>query len=131
MNPVSGTAQKCTLCYDRLKVGLEPACSKACPTDSIQFGDTKELRAHAENRVTQLREQGLNAYLYGDEQVGSSPGIGRLGASFLLLDKPQKYNLPEYPTLPQDHTLPGVLALAATAVALGAATAWSFWQDSR
>ena len=32
INPVSGTAQKCTLCYDRLQGGLEPACSKACPT---------------------------------------------------------------------------------------------------
>ena len=38
VNPVSGTAQKCTLCYDRLQGGLEPACSKACPTDSIVFG---------------------------------------------------------------------------------------------
>jgi formate dehydrogenase iron-sulfur subunit len=34
-NPVSGTAQKCTLCYDRLQSGMEPACSKACPTQSI------------------------------------------------------------------------------------------------
>ena len=33
-----GRAFKCTLCYDRLGDGLEPACAKACPTDSIQFG---------------------------------------------------------------------------------------------
>jgi polysulfide reductase-like protein/4Fe-4S dicluster protein len=33
-----GRAWKCTLCYDRLHDGLEPACAKACPTDSIQFG---------------------------------------------------------------------------------------------
>ncbi len=45
INPVSNTAQKCTLCYDRLQSGLEPACSKACPTDSIQFGTISELRA--------------------------------------------------------------------------------------
>ena len=43
-NPVSGTAQKCTLCYDRMQVGMEPACSKACPTDSIQFGTISELQ---------------------------------------------------------------------------------------
>src|SRR5919201_970427 len=33
-----GRVWKCTLCYDRLKGGHEPACAKACPTDSIQFG---------------------------------------------------------------------------------------------
>src|SRR5437660_12634863 len=50
INPVSGTAQKCTLCYDRLKVGLEPACSKACATDSIQLGSIVELRTRAQKR---------------------------------------------------------------------------------
>src|ERR671933_1904187 len=33
-----GRVWKCTLCYDRLKDEHEPACAKACPTDSIQFG---------------------------------------------------------------------------------------------
>ena len=42
-----GKAHKCTLCYDRLKGGLEPACAKACPTDSIQFGELHELHARA------------------------------------------------------------------------------------
>src|SRR5256884_224781 len=65
INPVSGTAQKCTLCYDRLKVGLEPACSKACPTDSIQFGSIAEVRTRAHKRVDQLKAQGVKAELYG------------------------------------------------------------------
>jgi formate dehydrogenase iron-sulfur subunit len=124
-----GKAHKCTLCYDRLKDGLEPACAKACPTDSIQFGDIKELRERAENRVKQLREQGLNAYLYGDEQMGSSPSIGHLGASFLLLEVPQKYNLPERPVLPQTRTLPGLVSMALAALALSAATAWSLRRE--
>lgn len=129
-----GKAHKCTLCYDRLKDGLEPACAKACPTDSIQFGDVAELRAHAQDRVKELREQGLDAYLYGDaangdgnRAVGTSPGIGQLGASFLLLDKPSRYNLPEHPVLPQTRVLPAILAMTTTAVALGVATAWSLW----
>ena len=42
-----GRAWKCTLCYDRLKDGMEPACAKACPTESIQFGALDELRASA------------------------------------------------------------------------------------
>ena len=58
INPVSNTAQKCTLCYDRLQNGLEPACSKACPTDSIQFGPIGELRERAGKRVEQLHAAG-------------------------------------------------------------------------
>ena len=48
---IDGRAGKCTLCYDRLEDGLEPACAKACPTDSIQFGPYEELVALAERRV--------------------------------------------------------------------------------
>ena len=62
----SGRAQKCTLCYDRLKGGFEPACAKACPTNSIQFGDLRDLQQRAARRVDDLRRQGVaNAYLYG------------------------------------------------------------------
>ena len=46
-----GQAHKCTLCYDRLGAGMEPACAKACPTDSIQFGPLDELRERAALRV--------------------------------------------------------------------------------
>ena len=42
-----GRAFKCTLCYDRLRDGLQPACATACPTDSIQFGELDELRERA------------------------------------------------------------------------------------
>jgi formate dehydrogenase iron-sulfur subunit len=118
-------AHKCTFCYDRLKGGLEPACAKACPTDAIQFGDAAELRARARRRVAALKERGLPAYLYGDEQVGGTGGIGPLGATFLLLDRPSRYNLPEAPSLPQNHTWPGLLTMVATALALTVATALS------
>src|SRR2546427_8594709 len=58
INPVSGTAQKCTLCYDRMKVGLEPACAKACPTESINFGTIADLRKMAQARLGQLQHAG-------------------------------------------------------------------------
>ena len=51
INTLDGKAHKCTLCYDRLKGGLEPACAKSCPTDSIQFGELTDLQARAHQRV--------------------------------------------------------------------------------
>src|SRR5437667_9654843 len=92
VNHVSGTAQKCTLCYDRVGVGLEPACAKACPTKSIQFGPLEELRTRARARVDHLHERGVSeARLYGDTP---SDGVGGMGAFFLLLDAADVYRLP-------------------------------------
>jgi formate dehydrogenase iron-sulfur subunit len=98
INHVSGTAQKCTLCYDRTSVGLEPACSKACPTDSIQFGPIAELQQRAQRRVEQLQAQGESkAQLYGADRNGP---LGGLNAFFLLVDEPEAYGLPRDPQLP-------------------------------
>ena len=98
INHVSGTAQKCTLCYDRTSVGLEPACSKACPTDSIQFGPIAELQQRAQRRVEQLQAQGeTKAQLYGADRNGP---LGGLNAFFLLVDEPEAYGLPREPKMP-------------------------------
>ena len=53
-----GRVWKCTLCYDRLKDDMEPACAQACPTDSIQFGELDELRERAADRVEVLHGRG-------------------------------------------------------------------------
>ena len=96
--PHDGRAQKCTLCYDRLRDGLEPACAKACPTESIQFGELDELRARAAQRVEQLHERGVTeARLYGHDPAD---GVGGTGAFFLLLDEPEVYGLPPDPVVP-------------------------------
>ena len=97
INPASGTAQKCTLCYDRMQGGMEPACSKACPTQSIQFGTISELRGRAQKRVEQLHQTGeKRAYLYGaDEKM-----LGGLNSFYLLVDKPEVYGLPPDPKMP-------------------------------
>jgi formate dehydrogenase iron-sulfur subunit len=115
-----GRAWKCTLCYDRQKDGLTPACAKACPTQSIQFGEIEELRAQARERVGQLHARGVaEAYLYGADERTS---VGNLNAFFLLVDQPAVYNLPEKPHVPQAKVLPAYLATAATGALLGAAT---------
>jgi formate dehydrogenase iron-sulfur subunit len=87
-----GRVWKCTLCYDRLGAGLEPACAKACPTDSIQFGPLDELRERADARIAQLHSAGVrDARLYGRDP---GDGVGGDGAFFLLLDEPEVYGLP-------------------------------------
>lgn len=95
--PDDGRAFKCTMCYDRLGAGQEPACAKACPTDSIQFGPLEELRERAATRVEQLRESGVSrAHLYGADP---DDGVGGDGAFFLLLDAPEVYGLPPDPVV--------------------------------
>jgi formate dehydrogenase iron-sulfur subunit len=92
-----GRVFKCTLCYDRLSVGQEPACAKSCPTDSIQFGELDELRERAARRVEQLHEAGAgSARLYGHDP---DDGVGGAGAFFLLLDEPEVYGLPPDPVV--------------------------------
>src|SRR5438874_12181325 len=65
INPVSGTAQKCTLCYDRLQVGLEPPRPKACPHDPVQIVAISEVPTRALKRVAQLKSHGLAPGLRG------------------------------------------------------------------
>jgi formate dehydrogenase iron-sulfur subunit len=90
-----GRVFKCTLCYDRLKDGLEPACAHACPTKSIQFGPLEELRERADGKVQALHEAGFSdARLYLEDETD---GIGGAGAFFLLLDEPEAYGFPPDP----------------------------------
>ncbi|GAA2506983.1 4Fe-4S dicluster domain-containing protein [Streptomyces thermolineatus] len=113
--PGDGRAFKCTMCYDRLGAGQEPACAKACPTDSIQFGPLEELRERAAARVGQLHEAGVaDARLYGHDP---GDGVGGDGAFFLLLDEPEVYGLPPDPQvttrdLPSMWRYAGAAALA-------------------
>jgi formate dehydrogenase iron-sulfur subunit len=118
MNPVSGTAQKCTLCYDRMSVGLEPACSKACPTDSIQFGPIDELRRRAQTRLEQLQSQGeTRAQLYGADPDGP---VGGLNSFYLLVDEPEVYGLPSQPKLPSRNLASSSVGSAIGAAVMGA-----------
>ncbi len=117
-----GHAGKCTLCYDRLKDGQTPACAKACPTESIQYGDLDELRQRADERLRKLRAAGdyRDASLYLRD---ADDGIGGAGAFFLLLDKPEVYGLPPDP-VDTTRDLAGMWKVAgAAALALVGVTA--------
>jgi formate dehydrogenase iron-sulfur subunit len=120
-----GRIFKCTLCYDRLDVGQEPACAKACPTDSIQFGELEVLRVRAGERVEALQEAGVSeARLYGHDP---DDGVGGDGAFFLLLDEPEVYGLPPDPVV-TTRDLPRMwksVGLASAALLAAAAVAFA------
>ncbi len=122
-----GKAHKCTLCYDRISDAdepQEPACAKACPTDSIQFGVLDELRERADARLAELQSRGEpNAQLYGHDP---DDGVGGDGAFFLLLDDPEVYGLPPDPVV-TTRDLPSMWRHAgAAALALAGAAAVTF-----
>ncbi len=110
-------AHKCTLCYDRLKEGFEPACAKACPTDSIQFGEVEQLKTHARKRLGILHERGVQeAQLYG---VDDNILDGGLNSFFLLLDQPEVYNLPRNPQRPSNNVIPASFWTIVAAAVMG------------
>jgi formate dehydrogenase beta subunit len=87
---------KCTLCVDRVSVGLEPACIKACPTNCLTFGDKEVLLQKAESRVTQLKAAGFT-----EATIYNPPGVGGTGVVSILAfgANPEAYGLPRDPSI--------------------------------
>jgi formate dehydrogenase beta subunit len=98
-NKVTKKVHKCTLCSDRVAVGLQPACIKACPTGCLQFGSKEDMKSHAESRVRQLHEHTS----YKKAGVYDPPGVGGTHVIYVLHDatNPQAYGgLPADPHVP-------------------------------
>ncbi|HTF88632.1 MAG TPA: formate dehydrogenase subunit beta [Planctomycetota bacterium] len=88
---------KCTLCVDRVGVGLEPACVKACPTGCLQFGTKDDMLELGRKRVEQLHENGApQAALYDPKGVGGTSVVTVLAHG----DHPEWYGLPADPHVP-------------------------------
>ncbi len=123
-----GRAAKCTLCYDRLQDGLEPACAKACPTDSIQFGAYDDLVDVAKRRVAALHARGVEgAYLYGAGDAPEESLAGGLGAFFLLTQPPERYGLVAQADSPiQQNVIPATLAAVGAGLLAAAGVAAAF-----
>ncbi len=114
-NQQTGRAAKCTLCNDRIHAGLETACSKACPTGSIRYGDVATLQVDARQRLATLQSQGYpKANLYGESDI-----LGGLNVFYLLLDDPRVYGLPLAPRLPERNLIENSLVSIGAAVVLG------------
>jgi len=130
---IDGRAGKCTLCYDRLEDGMEPACAKACPTDSIQFGPYEELVDRARGRVVELQERGFDgAYLYGAGDDPDQEIAGGLGAFFLFTEPPERFGLPAHAESPiQENVVPATLAAVGAGLLAAAGVAAAFLVPGR
>src|SRR5687768_7518181 len=89
---------KCTMCVDRVSVGLQPACVKACPTSCLQFGTKDAMLEIANTRVAQLQANG-----FPDAAVYDPPGVGGTGVVTVLAfgSQPELYGLPKDPVVPR------------------------------
>jgi formate dehydrogenase iron-sulfur subunit len=117
-NPADGRAFKCTFCYDRQRAGLTPACAKACPTESIKFGEIDQLRKAAQERIAGLKSRGVNdAEIYDP----SATSVGGIHAFFIVRGDPKAYNLPPAPEVPTVYLKRGwkSVAIAAGLMLLG------------
>jgi formate dehydrogenase iron-sulfur subunit len=96
-------AYKCTLCSDRVSVGLEPACAKACPTQAISFGTKADMIELAQTRVIDLNERAYDkAGLYDPSGVGGTHVVYVLQHA----DRPDLYS-----GLPKDPKISALVAI--------------------
>ena len=114
-----GKAYKCTLCSDRVAVGLEPACAKTCPTGAITFGSKEDMLHHAQERLIDLKERG-----YQKAGIYNPPGVGGTHVMYVLqhADQPELYNnLPKNPGISPEIIIWQGIAKTVMNVGLGAA----------
>jgi formate dehydrogenase iron-sulfur subunit len=117
-------AYKCTLCSDRVAVGLEPACVKTCPTGAIVFGSKEDMTHHAEERIEDLKERGYkNAGLYDPQ------GVGGTHVMYVMqhADRPELYGVPKDPTISPLVSIWKGVGKPLALLALGLAAVGSFF----
>ncbi|MEK6699900.1 MAG: 4Fe-4S dicluster domain-containing protein [Nitrospirota bacterium] len=100
---------KCHLCYDRIAEGLEPACSKACPTGALRFGDRDKLIESARKA--------------GHEKIYGEADLGGLGSIFAFKDAPKIYGYAEKPGIPESVVFWHTVLKPFAVVGLGGAVA--------
>jgi formate dehydrogenase iron-sulfur subunit len=117
-------AYKCTLCSDRVSVGLEPACIKSCPTGALVFGSKEDMQEHAAERIADLKERG-----YQQAGLYDPAGVGGTHVMYVLqhADRPELYGLPKDPKISPWVSLWKGAAKPLALAALGLAALVSFF----
>ena len=101
VDPDRNKSTKCDLCYDRIENGMEPACSKTCTAQAINFGTISEMKELARKRLMYVKDDFPNAQLYGVD----INGVGGTHMMYVLPDKPEVYGLPVDPKTPASINL--------------------------
>lgn len=96
---------KCTMCIDRIKAGLLPACVKTCPTGAMNFGDREKILAMAKERLEEVKKKYPKAELLNHDFVRTI---------FLVVDDPKKYH--KFASVTDETVL---ASLGATSVLVG------------
>ncbi|GAB5602394.1 formate dehydrogenase subunit beta [Thermus sp. FJN-A] len=110
-----GVVHKCTMCYDRIANGDQPACVKACPVDALTFGRYQEIRAMAEERVRVLKERGYaRATVYGLNELGGTHVL------YVLTEHPSYFDLPSAVVEAEKRAAKGWLSAGIAAAVMGA-----------
>ncbi len=95
---------KCTLCTQRIDLGLEPACVATCPTDALVFGERADLVKEAHNRIAAHPGRYVD-HVYGESENG--------GTSYLILSHVPfaELGLPALPSKPVKEVSESVMGL--------------------
>ncbi|NOZ87342.1 MAG: 4Fe-4S dicluster domain-containing protein [Deltaproteobacteria bacterium] len=110
-DPFTPKVARCTMCYPRIKKGLKPACSEACPTGAIQYGKRKDLLELARDRIRKNPGKYVH-HIFGENEYGGTSWLTIAGLPPEDLDLPKD---PMYEPLPNLTT--GFLSLAPIAAA--------------
>ncbi len=82
-NPATGMIVKCTMCHERVTRGMLPACVKACPTGTMNFGERQKMLDLAQQRLAAVRKEHPKALLADPDDVS---------VIYLLVDAPKHYH---------------------------------------
>lgn len=88
-------AKSCVSCRDRVIAGKPTACSKACPSGALSFGERKDLLQVAYMRLAQLKKENPQVNIYGEKELGG------LGVLYVLASPAKNYDLPVEPQVPK------------------------------
>lgn len=78
----TGMLVKCNMCIDRVQNNLLPICVKTCPTSTMNFGDEKDMRKLADERLNLLKTEYPKAKLIDP---------GEVNVIYLIVDDDEKY----------------------------------------
>ena len=113
---------KCTMCPQRIDIGLEPACVATCPTDALVFGERADLVKEAHARIAAHPDRYVD-HVYGETENGGTSYLILSNVPFTELGLPALGSLPvkDVSEKVMEFTIPFALGWGAvlTATAVG------------